>query len=131
MASERASARPPVTAGQTDIRATGTATETISLKDIQTARSACRRALHGQTNERIAVVSALLPDQARRQIPQPARPSRKRPLIGDDGPGRSPTPRTSRDRPEPATRDLRSGTFIATKEHRRFTEFAGAVRRNG
>jgi putative transposase len=51
------------------------ATQTISLKDIQAARAARRRALRGQINERIAVVAVYLPDQARRSLPQsPAAP---------------------------------------------------------
>ena len=47
-----------------------TAGETISLKDIQAARAAHRRALRGQINERIARITDFLPGPAPDQAPQ-------------------------------------------------------------
>ena len=43
--------------------------ETVTLKDIQTARSAHRRALRGQINERVRAVSEFLPDGKKRAPP--------------------------------------------------------------
>ncbi len=43
--------------------------ETVTLKDIQTARSAHRRALRGQINERTRTVAEFLPDGKKRPLP--------------------------------------------------------------
>lgn len=55
---------------------------TISLKDIQAARSARRRELRGQINERIAVVARSLPElTSRKPASAPAAPPVKRPVL--------------------------------------------------
>jgi putative transposase len=45
--------------------------ETFTLKDIQAARNARRRAVRAQVNERIAVVAEYLPEHAPRRTPPP------------------------------------------------------------
>lgn len=52
--------------------------QTITFKDIQTARAAHRRALRGQINERIARVADFLPDHARDPTPPSAAPQQQR-----------------------------------------------------
>ncbi|WP_308113719.1 Mu transposase C-terminal domain-containing protein [Arthrobacter sp. ISL-30] len=59
-------------------------TSTITLKDIQAARSARRRELHGQINQRIAVVAKHLPDLApakQAPAPEPTDQPKKRPKL--------------------------------------------------
>lgn len=62
--------------------------ETVTLKDIQTARSAHRRALRGQINERIRSVAEFLPDGKKRPQPSakpaPARKTKLRTYETDD-----------------------------------------------
>jgi len=60
--------------------------EAITLKDIQAARAAHRRALRSQVNERLAAVSEYLPPHpggpsALPQGPEPPAPSRPRPRL--------------------------------------------------
>jgi putative transposase len=52
--------------------------QTISLKDIQVARAAHRRALRGQINERIARITDFLPAPTRDQAPPPPAPAQRR-----------------------------------------------------
>ena len=125
------------------------AAATVSLKEITAARSARRRELSRQIGERASVVDRLIAVHA---PPPPAPPAAATPSAQDQpaprqaqalpgGVTRTWTPRTSR----PARRDRGSGSrnpghwpepppgdadFIVTKEHRRFTEFADAVRRD-
>lgn len=59
-------------------------TSTITLKDIQAARSARRRELRGQINQRIAVVAKHLPDLApakQAPAPEPTDRPKKRPKL--------------------------------------------------
>ncbi len=48
--------------------------QTITLKDIQAARSAHRRALRSQINERVAAVAAFLPEHTRQPATPPTGP---------------------------------------------------------
>ena len=50
---------------------------TVSLKDIQAARSARRRELRGQINERVAVVARHQPELSPAKQAAPAEPERK------------------------------------------------------
>jgi DNA transposition AAA+ family ATPase len=97
--------------------------ETITLKDIQAARAAHRRALRGQINERITRITDFLPGPAPDQAPQLPSPVPRR---------ATPRLRTYLEdtRWPPAPPKPRAAAFIATKEHRRFQEFACAVRRH-
>lgn len=59
-------------------------TSTLTLKDIQAARSARRRELRGQINQRVAVVARHLPDLASAKpasAPAPANQAKKRPKL--------------------------------------------------
>lgn len=59
-------------------------TSTLTLKDIQAARSARRRELRGQINQRIAVVARHLPDLTSAKpapAPDPADQPRKGPKL--------------------------------------------------
>jgi putative transposase len=59
-------------------------TSTLTLKDIQAARSARRRELRGQINQRIAVVARHLPALASAKPPPAAEPAdqpKKRPKL--------------------------------------------------
>lgn len=79
------------------------AAETITLKDIQAARAAHRRALRGQINERITKIAGFLPGHTHDQtLPPPHRHS------GGQHPSCAPTSRTLDDRqhPRPPGRDL-------------------------
>ena len=62
--------------------------ETVTLKDIQTARSAHRRALRSQINERVSAVAEFLPDRQKRPQssaePAPARKTKLRTYQTDD-----------------------------------------------
>lgn len=62
--------------------------ETITLKDIQTARAAQKRALRQQINERASVVAEYFPERTARRktvtAPRPQRKSKLRTYRSDD-----------------------------------------------
>ena len=98
--------------------------QSITLKDIQTARVSRRRALRSEINARTVPISDfLLKPPGPVAIPaSPAKVSAR----GSESPCYAPILRT----PVNMTARRRHGQFFATTEHRRFAEFANAVRQN-
>ena len=96
--------------------------QSVTLKDVQAARVAYRRRLRSEIRGKTARVADHLPSPTRPAPPVPVKPS----IV--------PAPPSShlcRGRVMNAHADgQRAGGFIATREHRRFTEFAEAVRKH-
>ena len=93
------------------------ADRTISLKDIQRARTARRKALRGELVSRRRAVTEFLP--------QSSGTDRK---AENEEPPRFDTCPLQGGPPVVTARTRRTGNFIVTREYRRFIEFADAVR---